>query len=59
MLVFLCLVASCERRSKFSGSIVGVCFIGDEALNVRWILIVAPLVGGVIGWRLFARIHEE
>jgi aquaporin Z len=34
-------------------------FEGGDALGVLWVFIVAPLVGGVIGWRLFALIHEE
>jgi aquaporin Z len=34
-------------------------FVGGEALNVLWIFIVAPLIGGVIGWRLFALIHDD
>lgn len=30
-----------------------------EALPLLWIFIVAPLVGGIIGWRLFALIHDD
>jgi aquaporin Z len=34
-------------------------FEGAKALNVLWVFIVAPFVGGIIGWRLFALIHDE
>jgi aquaporin Z len=30
-----------------------------ETLNVLWVFIVAPFLGGIIGWRLFALIHED
>lgn len=34
-------------------------FEGGDALKVLWVFIVAPFVGGIIGWRLFALIHED
>ena len=34
-------------------------FEGGAALQVLWVFILAPLVGGIIGWQLFAAIHEE
>jgi aquaporin Z len=34
-------------------------FEGGEALGVLWVFIVAPLIGGVIGWRLFALVHDD
>lgn len=34
-------------------------FEGGDALNVLWVFIVAPFVGGIVGWRLFALIHED
>lgn len=34
-------------------------FEQGASLKLLWIFIVAPLLGGVIGWQLFALIHEE
>ena len=34
-------------------------FVNGDALKVLWVFIVAPFLGGIIGWRLFALIHEE
>jgi aquaporin Z len=34
-------------------------FEGGNALSVLWVFIAAPFLGGIIGWRLFALIHEE
>jgi aquaporin Z len=34
-------------------------FVGGDALSVLWVFIVAPFIGGIVGWRLFALIHEE
>ncbi|HQU41293.1 MAG TPA: aquaporin [Pirellulales bacterium] len=34
-------------------------FEGGDALTVLWVFIAAPFIGGIIGWRLFALIHEE
>lgn len=34
-------------------------FVGGDALKILWVFIAAPFLGGVIGWRLFALIHEE
>lgn len=34
-------------------------FEGGDALKLLWVFIVAPFVGGIIGWRLFALIHDE
>ncbi|HEX5443695.1 MAG TPA: aquaporin [Pirellulales bacterium] len=34
-------------------------FEGGPALEVLWVFIVGPLVGGIIGWQLFAAIHAE
>lgn len=34
-------------------------FEGGQALEVLWVFIVGPLIGGIIGWQFFAAIHEE
>lgn len=34
-------------------------FEGGDSLSVLWVFIVAPFVGGIVGWRLFALIHED
>jgi aquaporin Z len=34
-------------------------FEGGEALKVLWVFIAAPFLGGIVGWRLFALIHED
>lgn len=34
-------------------------FERGEALGVLWVFIVAPFLGGIVGWRLFALIHED
>ncbi|HET6881738.1 MAG TPA: MIP family channel protein [Pirellulales bacterium] len=34
-------------------------FEGGDALSVLWVFIVAPFIGGIVGWRLFALIHDE
>jgi aquaporin Z len=31
---------------------------GGDALKVLWIFIVAPLLGGMLGWRLYALMHD-
>ena len=33
--------------------------VGGDALNILWLFIVGPLVGGLIGWGLFMAIHGE
>jgi aquaporin Z len=32
---------------------------GGDALKVLWIFIAAPIVGGILGWRLYALLHDE
>jgi aquaporin Z len=34
-------------------------FEGGKAMEVLWIFIAAPLVGGVVGWALYSVIHED
>jgi aquaporin Z len=34
-------------------------FVRGDALSVLWVFIAAPFIGGIVGWRLFALIHEE
>ncbi|HVX14981.1 MAG TPA: aquaporin [Pirellulales bacterium] len=34
-------------------------FEGGDALTVLWVFIVAPFLGGIVGWRLFALIHDD
>jgi aquaporin Z len=34
-------------------------FQGGDALAALWIFIAAPLIGGIVGWRLFALMYEE
>jgi aquaporin Z len=34
-------------------------FVGGKSLEILWIFVAAPLVGGVVGWGLFSVIHKD
>ena len=40
-------------------SIGPALFVGSAAMKVLWVFIVAPIIGGVIGWGLYRLVHEE
>ncbi|HEX4129368.1 MAG TPA: aquaporin [Pirellulales bacterium] len=33
--------------------------VGEDALKILWVFIVAPIVGGLIGWQVFNALHGE
>ncbi len=34
-------------------------FVGSKALGVLWVYIIAPMIGGILGWILYRRLHDE
>ena len=40
-------------------SIGPALFVGSEALGVLWVYIVAPMIGGILGWILYPLLHDE
>jgi aquaporin Z len=33
--------------------------VGGEALKIVWVFVVAPIVGGLLGWLVFNALHGE
>lgn len=34
-------------------------FVGGEALRIIWVFLIAPVLGGIVGWRLYQLLHNE
>jgi len=37
----------------------GPALISGQGMDVLWIFLIAPVVGGIIGWQLFKVIYAE
>lgn len=51
--------ASLNPARSFGPALVEALAGRGDAMNIVWVFLVAPLVGGLLGWRLFQMVYED